>query len=346
MLPSTNLTSFVPSDQELREIRAFLTESRTQLGCLDSEIKVVAARLDQLKSERHLLTEEIATHSSFTAPIRRIPQEMLQEIFLGCLPTDRNAPIDIREAPLLIGRICRNWRIVSRDMPRLWCSLHIHGLERYREILGYHPIPSPLARLVEGWFRRAGNIPLSISFTQDDDMGFVNLPALDVHSSHRIRCLEITMDTIPAGIKALLALGAEHVPLLESVVLHSAEDLGPEDLNILQNRRLRHLSISRDYSLLPHIWMQLTELCLETWPTLPYLSAKGALEALSRCKNVVRCDLYLNDHWIGDDPIVQPMRLPFLQYLSVFHYHGLTHVTPTPQFSTQSTWPEISGCMV
>ncbi|KAJ7578545.1 hypothetical protein C8J56DRAFT_968306 [Mycena floridula] len=54
---------------------------------------------------------------------RTIPRDVLQEIFIRCLPAGRAARMNITEAPMLLCRICSNWRRIVLADTRLWSSL-------------------------------------------------------------------------------------------------------------------------------------------------------------------------------------------------------------------------------
>lgn len=52
-------------------------------------IEALLEEVEKLHSEREALEKEIAAKVALCAPIRRIPPEILTDIFLLCLPTDR-----------------------------------------------------------------------------------------------------------------------------------------------------------------------------------------------------------------------------------------------------------------
>ncbi|KAJ7838815.1 hypothetical protein B0H13DRAFT_2102725 [Mycena leptocephala] len=81
-------------------------------------------------------------------PILMIPPEITAEIFTHCLP-DSISPPELDAAPLLLERICRDWRTIARDSPELWTSLKIHRS-------GFP------AGLIETWLSRAQTLPLSL----------------------------------------------------------------------------------------------------------------------------------------------------------------------------------------
>ncbi|KAJ6622567.1 hypothetical protein B0H10DRAFT_1787781 [Mycena sp. CBHHK59/15] len=160
-------TNFVPSDPELEEIRSFLTNPLNELARLDAQIADMHAR-------RKMLTEMIDAHKALLSPMRRVPHDVLQEIFISCLPTDHNSLMDAREAPMILGHICSGWRRLALSTPMLWSSIHIPSLIKYSQ----SSIPSDFiprcGELVQAWLDRSGNCSLSISnhdFTATETRG-------------------------------------------------------------------------------------------------------------------------------------------------------------------------------
>ncbi|KAJ7133627.1 hypothetical protein C8R44DRAFT_611733, partial [Mycena epipterygia] len=97
-------------------------------GRIDRKICDMGSVLYYLKTKQRLIKDGIDKHKVLISPMRRLPQEILQEIFLACLPQDHNASVGALGAPLLLGFICRYWRMVAHTMPRLWSGLHLSCL--------------------------------------------------------------------------------------------------------------------------------------------------------------------------------------------------------------------------
>ncbi|KAF8177075.1 hypothetical protein K438DRAFT_1522243, partial [Mycena galopus ATCC 62051] len=54
-----------------------------------------------------------------------LPPDIIQEIFIACLPTHRNCAVSATEAPALLGRIRGAWRAISLSTPQLWARLRV-----------------------------------------------------------------------------------------------------------------------------------------------------------------------------------------------------------------------------
>jgi hypothetical protein len=111
--------------------------------------------------------------ASSSAPVLAFPYELICQIFLLCLPRHGRVLPSDKTAPLLLAQICSHWRAIALSIPQLWNSIFLdftHGA-RYDGIsalfgLDSYPIRGIVA-LVEGWFARAGELPLSITVDTD-----------------------------------------------------------------------------------------------------------------------------------------------------------------------------------
>ncbi|KAJ7646476.1 hypothetical protein FB45DRAFT_712843, partial [Roridomyces roridus] len=48
----------------------------------------------------------VDSHTALVSYPRRLPVDIVREIFVACLPAHRNAVMSAQEAPLLLSRIC------------------------------------------------------------------------------------------------------------------------------------------------------------------------------------------------------------------------------------------------
>ncbi|KAJ7080524.1 hypothetical protein C8R44DRAFT_754285 [Mycena epipterygia] len=97
-------TNYIPSDQEIEDLRYLLVDPIEELGRVDAHIDEMEARISELKAERTSLNALIDAHKVLLSPIRRVPQNVLQGIFLACLPTSHDALVDPNEMPMFLGR--------------------------------------------------------------------------------------------------------------------------------------------------------------------------------------------------------------------------------------------------
>lgn len=321
-----------PNDQEAAVVRKALTGSLEKIGALDGEISHLQNRLATLSLERRKLSAFIKGHRSLLSPARRLLPEILQEIFHHCLPTAHNAVMSVDEAPLVLGRVCSQWRQVAYSTPKLWASIHIVATVPDR--LG-------MARrhFISAWLSRSGTLPLSISmFVYESGpplllkapiaKSYLDLLALYAHRWQSIHFNCVSVDPM----KFFNRFRATDVPLLESLYIdgthYSPESFEVSPLSkensILQAPLLHDLSMSPYY---PHIlelrvrWEDITGLDLQESWTLDF----GVVtKVLALCPNLRNCAV--SGLTPGDEgPLVPPksemtgLVLPKLQALRVMN---------------------------
>ncbi|KAJ2919940.1 hypothetical protein MD484_g416, partial [Candolleomyces efflorescens] len=196
-------TYYPPTDDEVEYYRSLLKEPVSEARSIREEIERQTRLLAGLREKQKAFSDFIARHSAFLAPIRRLPPEVLQTIFIFCLPTDHNPSLAPREAPFLLSHICRRWRDVAFRTPRLWARLHIHipiypevptsyqGLRSARDA-GRLLEPARLTQeeihlyrsivqrwedkmhdyriAIEAWLTRAAKCPLTVSLQQSSNV--------------------------------------------------------------------------------------------------------------------------------------------------------------------------------
>ncbi|KAK6977296.1 hypothetical protein R3P38DRAFT_3377627 [Favolaschia claudopus] len=134
-----------PLDSQLPVIRNIIATTRARLATLRAEKRALASRLDQLPGGEEsreeigkelavlneavrVVAEQLRAENSLLSAIRRIPPEILCEIFgwvaqRECWCYVVGSPVVV--APWHLTHICRRWRNVTRSYPRLWSTLSI-----------------------------------------------------------------------------------------------------------------------------------------------------------------------------------------------------------------------------
>ncbi|KAJ7604541.1 hypothetical protein FB45DRAFT_956460 [Roridomyces roridus] len=139
-------TNYVPTEPEIDLIHTHLAPYVAELARLESLIRDLSAQRDRIKAY-------VEPYRALASQGRRIPQELLEQIFLDCLPEHRNAAMSPTEAPLLLGHVCSEWRSIAFGFPQLWARLHVSS-----EFMS----PSMMEEL-QTWLARSANSPLTIS---------------------------------------------------------------------------------------------------------------------------------------------------------------------------------------
>ncbi|KAJ7455283.1 hypothetical protein B0H11DRAFT_250597 [Mycena galericulata] len=131
------------------------TESDPFSGALekiDADIESARSVLKGLSMEHDETHSVLEAHRALLSPIRRIPPEVLGEIFIHCLPKDTYIEASVAHCPLLLTQISSNWRSVALATPALWTS-----------IAANLSVTSclPKLSLITAWITRSGSCPLS-----------------------------------------------------------------------------------------------------------------------------------------------------------------------------------------
>ncbi|KAJ7727543.1 hypothetical protein DFH07DRAFT_896211 [Mycena maculata] len=280
-------TNYAPSDFEVKGIQSHLIPYVDEISRLDSLIR-------DLSAQREKTLQYIVAHKALLSPARRLPPDVMQELFLACLPTHRNAVMSITEAPILLTRICSAWRALALSTPALWASLHI-PLEL---ILDY----GKARRQPRTWLERSGRCPLSLSIVgartmehweefESDQVDLV-MEAL-AGSADRWRSLDLHF----RAYDGMLRLAQMYAPRLAAVRMegNSAEIVQMKFLTTPSLRTVE-LNIRGDFDRwipqMPLYWSHLTSLKIEaikfnSGGPKEGLSPPVALEILKRCPQLI-----------------------------------------------------------
>ncbi|KAL1736593.1 hypothetical protein EV714DRAFT_197810 [Schizophyllum commune] len=110
---------YTPNAEETK----FIEERLHYLANKDNEYEKEVA---MLREGQALIQKEIFQKRALLAPIRRIPAEILSEIFIAAVPNDWSAmPLGIRR--LNIVDVCRYWRALAYRTADLWKTIHLYA---------------------------------------------------------------------------------------------------------------------------------------------------------------------------------------------------------------------------
>ncbi|KAJ7121956.1 hypothetical protein C8R43DRAFT_1241294 [Mycena crocata] len=309
-------TNYVPSDEEVKYIQTDLLFHSTELARLDDLIA-------QLSLQRQKIQTYIDAHKALISYARRLPHDIVQEIFLACLPTDVNANICPQNAPQVLCRICSAWRAVALSTPRLWASL----LLPVEFILDDEQRRAAVSR----WMKRSGACPISLSIVASPASWQTRVPGprpndiasvMDslVDSAARWRQVELARFPSEAGLQALTEVST---PILEDLKVGCHRLDNPLRWNMFESPRLRNLALSASIGLgafildMPVGWANLTNLLLEcTGSSSQGMSPFTVLSLLKRCPNLVSFRFSMSD--VGEVlPLEGPVVLPLLHTFAI-----------------------------
>ncbi|KAJ7698025.1 hypothetical protein B0H17DRAFT_1177467 [Mycena rosella] len=314
-------TNTVPSDADCVRIRDFLTGPRREVAYLSNEISRMDKIIQDLAHKRDVLAEFINAHLAMVSPARRLPDDIVRDIFVACLPSQRNPLIISDESPLLLCQICRAWRQLALTTPRLWASVHA--------VIPNQPKVLKLAEILTEWLNRSGVLPLSISvvFSKSWTGADAALPVLTrlISFSPRWQHIQFTFPnhTLFASFGVVCP---RDVPMLQSMTAHGIEKRvrwvdhtdRPVDsykfLSFLNNPSLRSVVIACGPNLdqLPLPWAHLTSLVVEEG----CISCDDAIAILRQCSALEKCALMIGPLEPTTDAKT-PIDLPNLHQLTI-----------------------------
>ncbi|KAJ7437731.1 hypothetical protein FB451DRAFT_1108058 [Mycena latifolia] len=321
-------TNYCPHDQEIAKIKTLLAKPTLRLEELDHRMADLQKMLDTLADERARLSTYVDAHKALISPARRLPLDILQEIFVACLPTHRNCAMSAVEAPVLLGRVCSSWRSISLSTPRLWSRVHVveptfepqHTHALFKEKLAQR------LEITKTWLGRSGQCPLSISlhcpFYSSTMLSLTGssaqiLRALFPFSS---RWEHITFIIHPKFLATMSDLTEADVPMLKSVELNVVQQTFQwSSLGLLRAPRICSVNIrarSLVPSELPLRWNCLTDLSVVQ--ILRGETNVAALQGFSLCPQLRTCRLAVRDApGTGSGAAGLFVELPFLHSLEL-----------------------------
>ncbi|KAJ7157459.1 hypothetical protein C8R46DRAFT_1114557 [Mycena filopes] len=151
---SPNLTRLLtsndaPLESDVAAARGIVSSGQTRVYELSAQIYAVQTTLSQLVRSRAETEDRVHQHQSILAPIRRVPPELLCEIFLLALGSD-DAP---KESPWYLGQVCRSWRRSALAFPGMWSFITVPSVSSG---------DSGLVSLLELQLLRSANAPLDV----------------------------------------------------------------------------------------------------------------------------------------------------------------------------------------
>ncbi|KAJ7115383.1 hypothetical protein C8R44DRAFT_794563 [Mycena epipterygia] len=290
-------TNYVPGLEsvERAQIQEFCAKALQKISEVSAEITVDNERLRWSTGRHAILRGIVDPYLTLISPMRALPTEILQEIFIACLPECHNSVMHITQAPLLLGRVCSSWRRIALSTAALWSSVHV--------VVPYVDYPPPITddvlnpvvqRLSDGlrnWLVYSGACPLSISLFAISRLPAVKRVFVDIIDQYRSRW--ITHD----DLLKLRDLSPEDVPLLEAleIVDTNWDEPHPDSLRFVSvppNLRSISLKYSHGYVPMPLCsWEHITTLCLESQISFFTLDLEQVLELLEQCANLRNCQL-------------------------------------------------------
>ncbi|KAF8956443.1 hypothetical protein BDZ97DRAFT_187377 [Flammula alnicola] len=281
----------------------------TKLVDLDAQILEVEALLNDLKQSRTSLRGR--ANEIHNPLAHRVPVEVASHIFAFCIPVhDRYSHCGVQKnAPLILGAVCKTWRAVAWSTPQLWTSICIAVYPRDFAVL---------ADLAEEWLARSGKLPLSIHLYLKEDETISNFavnPLIEVLYAHSSRWRSLDLD-IPSALFEVFDGDNEGISILDDLRIIPSDAVETQ-----QSRAYFELSNVLPKPKTVHLSSVYPERIHILWDNVTYLVANllhvdQCLEILRYTNRMERCDFRMIMEGRENYPLPKsPIILPHLRIL-------------------------------
>ncbi|KAJ4484156.1 hypothetical protein C8J55DRAFT_37355 [Lentinula edodes] len=211
-------------------LQSNLHDAENMLLDLNVQLEKMKAEIALFTVKRNQLVTMIETYRNILHPIRRTPPEVLLEIFSYCVEfVDTDHPricqnidsLDTKQAPWSLAQVCKYWRFVVLECPRLWSSLSLdlarmeHKDPAKAQELEYNAIA-----LLSHYLRRSKDCPLTIAVHSTRPMH----PIVSLICSHSGRWSNVLLSLPPEGFRLLSTIKG-CLPKLKALHLRNVECL-------------------------------------------------------------------------------------------------------------------------
>ncbi|RDB27461.1 hypothetical protein Hypma_004100 [Hypsizygus marmoreus] len=249
------LSNNEPSDFEIVEIHKIIAHRKSNLSKLEGRIAEVQDMLHKLIESRSREEQRLSLFRAIVSPIRRIPQDVLVEIFLltrdwwegiSVLNEFKSRPVGPlpTPSPLVITHVCSEWRRVALSTPMLWAKIKV----------GYEAYVSPMPNCspdnnerLRTWLARTGmHHPLDITYASPPHHNITGAPlSWTSPYVHRIKIFYLRGETLSLT-NYTFRLGTNGIdetlfPSLRRVLLREFDELVPP--HFIPWHQLTHLSL-------------------------------------------------------------------------------------------------------
>lgn len=310
------------SPDKIASIQAQISQTETQIDTLNDQINELNRATHNALEQKKAKLDLISSLRDVLSPIRRIPVDVLAEIFEDvCLSKDglERGEKNVLMRSVLV-RVCVSWKTLLYAMPRIWAKLDISYHAQTKFVQGN-------SRLIRDWLGRAQGYPLDIKVKLSSyDSTKDTLDAI-LSFRHQIRSLELGGRS--GSFLPLFELPPSSFPSLEKLILIFMDAITPSfHCNaFLGAKNLREVEIV-DYW--PRVSMlHLADLPVERLTTVdiaamdPKYDLAVYVDMLRRCTNLTRLAFCIpfpsNPNLAGFTPNLS-ITLPSLKTLDITCY--------------------------
>ncbi|KAJ7605288.1 hypothetical protein FB45DRAFT_1069409 [Roridomyces roridus] len=223
------------------------------------EISRLQERLACLETERAELADYHSQNTAILSPLRRMPSELIAEIFSWSLPTayETRGP-DVKRSPWVLAQVSSRWRNISLSTPSLWSLVKIWGKN----------IDKLDIDMIRTQVDRARKLKVHF-YASEDGSSVPQIKFFDFLSEHAARWEELSVQLTPTLVPRLGALRGR-LPSLQRLRIQGAENhVGHDHIKCFETASsLVDVGISGPFISIPFPTHQLTSCRLQgPWDT-------------------------------------------------------------------------------
>ncbi|KAJ7740443.1 hypothetical protein DFH07DRAFT_839069 [Mycena maculata] len=218
-LPATYGPLFTTNDRPLATELAEIVESARVAGVMKASLQIqiteTRMQLHRLEREEMHAARHIERCKYPLAPIRRVPTEILVNIFTYYADLVKAIKFsNVRYGVWVLGHVCGHWRAVALTTQAIWSSF----------VFTCSPKMGNVGALAEEYLMRSGNHPLSIDFLctdRDPEHPAVGDPCRDVFDALLVRSREweVAHFRLPPSLYPDMAIIKGNLPSLRKLEL-------------------------------------------------------------------------------------------------------------------------------
>ncbi|KAK7027285.1 hypothetical protein VNI00_015374 [Paramarasmius palmivorus] len=215
------------STQNISELNRFLQDAEAEIRHYQTTIDMHKSTIVFLENKVSHLAQKIAKYRPLLSPIRRMPSDILREIFT-LSNSGRIRPLCI-PVPLSLSAVCGRWREVALQTPALWSSIDIFLQEEWEKNGQYNH----LHRTVLTFLERSQNVPLDIILNFDGILPDSDATSiLDALVAHSWRWQRLKLgNTLEECLRhqAFAPLESKGLPMLRTLALLDSREASIDD---------------------------------------------------------------------------------------------------------------------
>ncbi len=238
-------TNDSPRDHEKADFATVVSDGPDIISDLDSRIARARTVLEDLIRERERVEDHLLDTKTLLHPIRRLPDDVLREIFTTCVKTETffytrrigNSLDVLKRSQWVLSHVSRPWRAVALNTAMLWSSIEL-SFDMYgtRNDMNLRYM---LGLMLE---RSRGHDIVVAIYSEEDISSLSGLAALSVGIS---RCTELAL-FIPYVSLPVFSFCRGSLSHLRHLLLQLTDDVPPDatEVDIFDIApRLRQLNV-------------------------------------------------------------------------------------------------------